>query len=85
MSKSWKSDDLIKEYGSLILEWSEEGLGRVRCVRQIESLTGKTCSPGVMQTVLKKVRQKKKVKRIPIEQPKQNDDDCLIEDLINMN
>lgn len=81
---NWKSAELIEEYGKQIKQWKEQGLGRVRCVRKIEDITGRKCSAGVMQTVLKKVDASPQVKKVPIEQPFPEDDEFVIEDLIKL-
>ena len=81
---NWKSTELIEEYGKEIKQWKEKGLGRVKCVRKIEELTGRKCSAGVMQTVLRKLSDKPFIKKVPIEQPAVEEEEYEIKDLIQL-
>jgi len=56
MSDNWSSNEVVKTFASEIMEWKlEQGLGRFKCARKLSELTGRHCTPGVMQIVLQRL------------------------------
>ena len=85
MGKNWTSKEVVREYANEIIEWkTEEGLGRFKCAARITSITGRTCTPGVMQVALQQLglNDYSQKKRIKVKDKTQEFEELSIEDLI---
>ena len=54
-----KSAIVVKKYSAEIKKWRAEGYGRVICARKLTEMTGKECTPAVMQNAFRRLSEPK--------------------------
>ena len=85
--KNWTSSGIVDKHSQDVIKWKlEDGLGRIKLARKLSELTGRHCTPGVMQIALQKLGLNEYKKSAPalvdIEDKTDEEEEIPIEHLI---